>query len=71
MRAGAGEIVEGASALDESMLTGESLPVEKSIGDQVIGATINKTGSFVFRATKVGKDTTLAQIVRLVEEAQA
>ena len=65
-----GEIVEGASALDESMLTGESLPVEKSIGDQVIGATINKTGSFVFRATKVGKDTTLAQIVRLVEEAQ-
>jgi len=65
-----GEIVEGASALDESMLTGESLPVEKTTGDQVIGATINKTGSFVFRATKVGKDTTLAQIVRLVEEAQ-
>jgi Cu+-exporting ATPase len=65
-----GVIIEGASALDESMLTGESLPVEKAAGDQVIGATINKTGSFVFRATKVGKDTTLAQIVRLVEEAQ-
>ncbi|MBA2453766.1 MAG: heavy metal translocating P-type ATPase [Chloroflexia bacterium] len=65
-----GVIVEGASALDESMLTGESLPVEKSKDDAVIGATLNKTGSFVFRATKVGRDTTLAQIVRLVEEAQ-
>ena len=52
------------------MLTGESLPVEKGPGDAVIGATLNKTGSFVFRATKVGQDTTLAQIVRLVEEAQ-
>ena len=52
------------------MLTGESLPVEKGPGDQVIGATLNKTGSFVFRATKVGRDTALAQIVRLVEEAQ-
>ena len=52
------------------MLTGESLPVEKGPGDEVIGATLNKTGSFVFRATKVGRDTTLAQIVRLVEEAQ-
>ena len=65
-----GAIVEGASAIDESMLTGESLPVDKATGDQVIGSTINKTGSFVFRATKVGKDTTLAQIVRLVEDAQ-
>ncbi len=65
-----GLIVEGASALDESMLTGESLPVEKSPGDQVIGATLNTSGSFVFRVSKVGSDTTLAQIVQLVEQAQ-
>jgi P-type Cu+ transporter len=65
-----GVIEEGRSALDESMITGESLPVEKARGDQVIGATLNKTGSFIFKATRVGKDTTLAQIVRLVEEAQ-
>jgi Cu+-exporting ATPase len=65
-----GIILEGRSALDESMLTGESLPAEKGPGDTVIGATLNQTGSFVFRATKVGQDTTLAQIVRLVEEAQ-
>ena len=65
-----GVVTEGRSALDESMLTGESLPVEKGPGDTVIGATLNKTGSFVFRATKVGAETTLAQIVKLVEEAQ-
>ena len=65
-----GVVREGASAVDESMLTGESLPVEKRPGDQVIGATLNKTGMFRFEATKVGKDTVLAQIIRLVEEAQ-
>jgi len=65
-----GVIVDGRSALDESMLSGESLPVDKGPGEQAIGATLNKTGSFVFRATKVGQDTTLAQIVRLVEDAQ-
>jgi len=65
-----GIIREGRSALDESMLTGESLPVEKGPGDQVIGATLNKTGSFTFEAIKVGRETALAQIVRLVEQAQ-
>ena len=66
-----GIIVEGHSALDESMVTGESLPVDKKEGDEVIGATINKTGAFKFRATKVGKETFLAHIVKMVEEAQA
>ena len=65
-----GVVVEGRSAVDESMLTGESMPVEKGPGDEVIGATLNRTGSFRFEATKVGRDTALAQIVRLVEEAQ-
>lgn len=65
-----GEIVSGSSAIDESMLTGESIPVEKSKESEVIGASINKTGSFQYRATKVGKDTVLSQIVKLVEEAQ-
>jgi len=65
-----GVVVEGRSALDESMLTGESMPVEKGAGDGVIGATLNRTGGFVMRAEKVGNETALAQIVRLVEEAQ-
>ncbi|HYK83336.1 MAG TPA: heavy metal translocating P-type ATPase [Gemmatimonadales bacterium] len=66
-----GRVTEGASAVDESMLTGEPLPVAKKIGDEVIGATINTTGSITFRATRVGKDTALGQIVQLVEDAQA
>jgi Cu+-exporting ATPase len=65
-----GVIVDGSSAVDESMLTGESLPVSKKQGDEVIGATLNKTGAFKFRATKVGKDTALAQIVKMVQDAQ-
>ncbi|UCD02657.1 MAG: copper-translocating P-type ATPase [Candidatus Aenigmatarchaeota archaeon] len=65
-----GVIVEGLSSVDESMISGESIPVEKKKGDSVIGATINKHGTFKFRATKVGKDTTLHQIIKLVEDAQ-
>jgi Cu2+-exporting ATPase len=65
-----GEVVEGESTIDESMITGESLPVDKRVGDRVIGATINRMGSFRFRATKVGADTALAQIVKLVQIAQ-
>jgi Cu+-exporting ATPase len=65
-----GVIIEGSSAVDESMLTGESLPASKKMGDEVIGATINKTGAFKFRTTKVGKDTALAQIVKMVQDAQ-
>jgi Cu+-exporting ATPase len=66
-----GRITKGASAVDESMVTGESIPVDKKVGDFVIGATINKTGSFEFKAEKVGSDTMLAQIIKMVEEAQA
>jgi Cu+-exporting ATPase len=65
-----GEVIDGSSAVDESMLTGESIPVEKSAGMQVIGATINKMGSFRLKATRIGKETVLQQIVRMVEEAQ-
>ncbi|HKS27353.1 MAG TPA: heavy metal translocating P-type ATPase, partial [Pyrinomonadaceae bacterium] len=65
-----GVLIDGASAVDESMLTGESLPVEKTAGAEVFGATINRTGAFSFRATKVGRDTVLQQIVRLVQDAQ-
>src|SRR5699024_6838060 len=65
-----GEIIEGQSAIDESMLTGESIPIDKVAGDTVIGATINKNGSLQINATNVGKDTALAQIVKVVEDAQ-
>ncbi len=65
-----GEMIDGSSTIDEAMVTGESVPVKKQPGDEVIGATINKTGSFKFRATRVGKDTFLAQIVKLVQQAQ-
>jgi len=66
-----GKVIEGSSSIDESMLTGESLPVEKKAGDTVVGATINKYGTFKFEATKVGKDTVLSQIVKMVEDAQS
>jgi len=65
-----GRVVDGSSAVDQSMLTGEAIPVAKGVGDEVIGGTINGTGTFLFRATRVGRDTMLAQIVRLVEQAQ-
>ncbi len=65
-----GVLVEGSSAVDESMITGESIPIEKKTGDNVVGASINKNGSFRFKATKVGEDTTLSQIIKLVEDAQ-
>lgn len=66
-----GEVVDGYSSVDESMITGESIPVEKTVGDRVIGGTVNRAGALRFRATQVGKDTTLSQIIRLVEDAQA
>src|SRR5690606_37286787 len=66
-----GEIIEGASHIDESMITGESLPVSREAGDGVVGGTLNTSGSLHFRATKVGSDTMLAQIIRMVEDAQA
>ncbi|EPY6471129.1 heavy metal translocating P-type ATPase [Clostridium sporogenes] len=65
-----GEVVEGMTSVDESMLTGESIPVEKNLGDKIIGASINKNGTIKYKATKVGKDTALAQIIKLVEDAQ-
>ncbi len=65
-----GRVIDGYSAVDESMITGESMPVEKNVGDAVIGATLNKQGLLKFEATKVGKETALAQIIRMVEQAQ-
>ena len=64
------KLLKGATAIDEAMLTGESIPVEKTIGSKVIGASINKTGFIKYKATKVGKDTALSQIIKLVEDAQ-
>lgn len=66
-----GQVVEGHSSIDESMISGESIPIEKNTGDQVIGSTINKTGSFKFKAEKIGKDTVLAHIIKIVNEAQS
>jgi Cu+-exporting ATPase len=65
-----GKVVDGYTSIDESMLTGESIPVEKSVGDSVVGATINNNGTIKFRATKIGKDTVLSQIIKLIEDAQ-
>ena len=65
-----GEVVKGRTSVDESMLTGESIPVEKNAGSKVVGSSINKNGTIQFRADKVGKDTVLAQIIKLVEDAQ-
>ena len=65
-----GVVIEGESSVDESMITGESLPVKKTVDSNVVGATINQTGTFKFRATKIGADTALAQIVKLVQMAQ-
>lgn len=66
-----GQVIEGYSSVDESMISGESIPLEKKKGDYVVGGTLNKTGSFKFKATKIGKDTVLAQIIKVVEEAQS
>ena len=65
-----GEIVEGDSSIDESMISGESIPVDKTKGDLVIGSTINKTGTFIYKATSIGSDTMLSRIIQLVQEAQ-
>ncbi|MGV2448113.1 UNVERIFIED_CONTAM: HAD-IC family P-type ATPase, partial [Bacillus sp. ATCC 13368] len=65
-----GEVIEGNSAVDESMLTGESIPVDKSMGDAVIGSTLNKNGFLKMKATKIGRDTALSQIIKVVEDAQ-
>src|SRR5258708_31757130 len=65
-----GVVLEGSTAIDQSMITGESLPVTRTVGDEVIGATLNKQGMIKFRATRVGRETALAQIIRLVEQAQ-
>lgn len=65
-----GKVIEGRTAIDESMLTGEPLPAEKNIGDEVVGGTINKTGTIIFQATRIGKDTALAQIINMVKRAQ-